>query len=129
MSEAQCIHLDTNVLIFGLLPEHPIHGQLFERNRQGEVFAASAMAWSEFHCGPVSSHQIAAWETLLAGGVLPIDRAVSERAAALFNQTGRRSRTLPDCIVAATAISHGAPLVTLNRTDFERFLPYGLVLA
>lgn len=91
--------------------------------------AVSAMAWSEFLCGPVSRDAVRAWDRLLGGEIIPTDRVVSERAAALFNLTGRRSRSLPDCLIAATALEHRAPLATLNRQDFEPFLPHGLTLA
>ena len=40
----------------------------------------------------------------------------------------RRSRSLPDCMIAATALAAKAPLATKNRNDFAPFLPYGLEL-
>lgn len=126
---ASPLHLDTNVLVLGVTPGHVMQANMARWGAQGCTFAASAMAWSEYLCGPVDEEAIALWEDVLSGFILPIDRTISERAAALFNQTGRRSRSLQDCIVAATAITHDAPLATLNRADFERFLPYGLVLA
>ncbi len=128
MRRIERLHLDTNALIFGLRSSHPIHVQLLELSEQGAVLAVSAMAWSEFHCGPTSPDEIAIWEPLLSHHILPIDQTIAERAAILFNRTGRRSRSLPDCIVAATAITHDAPLATLNQADFERFIPFGLAL-
>jgi predicted nucleic acid-binding protein len=50
-------------------------------------------------------------------------------AALLFNQTGRRSRSLADCMIAAVAIRCGAKLATINAADFQPFTPHGLVLA
>jgi predicted nucleic acid-binding protein len=63
------------------------------------------------------------------GAIVPSGRRVSERASALANHSGCRSRSLPDCIIPATAILHGAKLATLNRADFERFATDGLELA
>lgn len=120
------IQLDTNVLIFGLDPAHPLRQQIHAWNATG--MAVSAMAWSEFLCGPVSPESVQAWDRVLNGAIIPTDRVVSERAAALFNLTGRRSRSLPDCLIAATAIQHSARLATLNRQDFAPFLAHGLTL-
>ena len=57
---------------------------------------------------------------------LPADAGLSAR---LFNQTGRRSRSLADCMIAAVAIRCGAKLATSNTADFHPFLPHGLNLA
>jgi predicted nucleic acid-binding protein len=50
-------------------------------------------------------------------------------AAQLFNHTGRRSRTLADCMIAAVAIRCGVQLATANTADFQPFVTHGLVLA
>jgi predicted nucleic acid-binding protein len=49
--------------------------------------------------------------------------------ADLFNKTGRRSRSLADCLIAAVAIRCGAKLATVNTGDFQVFVQYGLTLA
>ena len=50
-------------------------------------------------------------------------------AARLFNRTGRRSRSLADCMIAAVAIRCGAKLATINAADFQPFTAHGLLLA
>jgi len=37
-------------------------------------------------------------------------------------------RSLPNCIIAATAFASKAPLATLHLSDFNPFLPHGLEL-
>lgn len=126
---AGLLFLDTNVLIFGADREHPVSARVHQWLLAGERLTVSAMAWSEFLCGPVRAETVRAWERLLGTAVVPIDRLIAERAATLFNLTGRRSRALPDCLIAATVMTRGARLATLNRTDFEPLLRYGLELA
>lgn len=96
------------------------------------IFAAgdqmAAMAWSEFRCGPASPMLIAAWEAWIASRIVPIDQWLAKFGARLFNETGRRSRSLADCLVAASAIQMKAAMVTLNRADFDPMLPFGLRL-
>jgi predicted nucleic acid-binding protein len=59
----------------------------------------------------------------------PLSSQDAETAAQLFNQTGRGSRSLADCMIAAIVIRSGAKLATLNQSDFQRFAQYGLTLA
>ena len=126
---ASALHLDTNVLIFGLDPHHPARRQFRSWRVAGEPVAVSAMAWAEFRCGPVTPDSVRAWEQAIGEAVIPLDRTIAELGASLFNQTGRRSRSLSDCLIAATAIRFGARLATLNQSDFEPLLAHGLVLA
>lgn len=123
------IHLDTNVLVFGLQADHAMHERVAGWRRGGIALAVSGMAWAEFLCGPVSAQAIDIWDRILDGAIEPVDRAVAERAAILFNHSGRRARSLPDCVIAATAVLHGARLATLNRGDFAPFRGDGLELA
>lgn len=123
------IHLDTNVLILGLATRHPLRADIARWRRGGVVLATSGMAWAEFLCGPVTADSVRNWAALLEGTIVPVNQRVAERASVLFNHTGRRSRSLPDCIIAATAILQGARLATLNHADFARFAANGLELA
>lgn len=68
-------------------------------------------------------------ENAVGEAIIALDREIAEFASLLFNDTGRRSRSLPDCIIAATAILYSAKLATLNRADFEPFVAHGLKLA
>lgn len=121
------IHLDTSFLIHALRPGSSQEKALVKWLTSGEDLRISAFAWSEFLCGPVSD-AAAARALALLGAPVPVDRAVAERAAALFNSAGRRRGNLADCLIAATAIEADASLATENRADFNRFVPAGLVL-
>jgi predicted nucleic acid-binding protein len=46
----------------------------------------------------------------------------------LDHRTGSKRRTRLDAMIAATAITAGAELATVNADDFEGFVPHGLRL-
>jgi predicted nucleic acid-binding protein len=122
------IHLDTNFLIQATVAGSPAHAGFRKWTGAGEAFGVSAVAWAEYLCGPldpqgeaIAKQMFPLPESFLAG-----DAAL---AADLFNQTGRRSRSLADCMIAAVAIRCGAKLATINTPDFQPFVRHGLVLA
>jgi len=122
------IHLDTNYLIrfagnSSPTLTKPVLGWL----EKGIPIEVSAMAWAEFRCGPLTDEDCTLVAEILSS-VLPISRELADEGARLFNATGRRSRSLPDCIIAATAITCGALLATENNADFEPFIRHGLKL-
>jgi predicted nucleic acid-binding protein len=89
---------------------------------------ASSIAWAEFLGGPLDAPAEAIARQIFPHPepFLPADAVL---AARLFNQTGRRSRSLADCMIAAVAIRCGAKLATSNTADFQPFVPLGLILA
>jgi predicted nucleic acid-binding protein len=122
------VHLDTNYLI---AYAGGISAEVIQRVEhwisQDRKLCCSAMAWAEFLCGPIEPEDIAAMEILL-DHVEPVTPELAAEGARLFRQTGRRSRSLPDCLIAATAIAAQAPIATNNHADFTPFLPHGLQL-
>jgi predicted nucleic acid-binding protein len=95
---------------------------------RGEPVNISSVAWAEFLCGPVE-FRIAVEARGLLGSIEPLIDADAVLAAELFNATGRRVRSLPDCMIAAVALRRGARLATLDTGDFTRFKNFGLNLA
>ncbi len=87
----------------------------------------SAVAWAEFLCGPLKSVHLTEARRLI-DKIEPLTDADAEVAAQLFNSTGRRLRSMPDCMIAATAIRRDAALATLNIRDFKAFKRFGLRL-
>jgi predicted nucleic acid-binding protein len=120
--------LDTNYLIANGRAGSPAALQIDQWVIQGEPIYASAVAWAEYLCGPLQPAEEQACRALLHG-ILPLDDTVASFGAGLFNATGRRSRSLPDCLIAAAAILARQPLATLDPSDFEPFTPFGLTLA
>jgi predicted nucleic acid-binding protein len=122
------IHFDTNFLIQTVVAGSPAHEKFRGWTQAQEDCNASSIAWAEFLCGPldVPAEAIARQIFPNPEPFLPTDAVL---AARLFNQTGRRSRSLADCMIASVAIRCGAKLATCNTADFQPFLPFGLILA
>ncbi|HEV2884548.1 MAG TPA: PIN domain-containing protein [Pyrinomonadaceae bacterium] len=122
------IHLDTSFLIKALLPNSAASAKLQTWLTDGEDLRISTIAWCEFLCGPLTPNDAALAEVLLSlpEPFLALD---ARKAAELFNATGRRSRSLADCQIAAVALRCGARLATANASDFALFQEQGLTLA
>lgn len=121
------VHPDTNFLIAALQPGTPEESQLRQWLVSGEQLGLSTVAWAEFLCGPLASADQQLAETLFSS-IEPLLSVDAARGAELFNLTGRRSRSLADCLIAAVALRCGAAVATANRDDFDPFVPYGLTL-
>ncbi len=121
------IHFDTNFLIQITVAGSTAHQQFQVWVATQENFNISSIAWSEFLCGPLD---ITA--DLLARQIFPNPEPFlpddATLAAKLFNQTGRRPRSLADCMIAAVAVRCGAKLATINTADFQPFVQHGLAL-
>ncbi len=122
------IHLDTNFLIDALVPGSAQETQIIGWLNAGETMEISAIAWGEFLCGPLSATAEAFARQLLPIAE-PLERFDAEKAAELFNLTGRRSKSYTDCCIAAVAIRLQSPLATSNRSDFFPMTSHGLTLA
>jgi predicted nucleic acid-binding protein len=122
------IHFDTNFLIQTAVAGSSAHERFRAWASAQENFNVSSVAWAEFLCGPLdaTAENIARQIFPNPEPLLATDAAL---AAKLFNQTGRRSRSLADCMIAAVAIRCGAKLATINAADFQPFVEYGLALA
>jgi predicted nucleic acid-binding protein len=119
------IHLDTNFLIQALLPNSAAETKLETWLRNGEDLNISVIAWSGFLCGPLTASEAALAEALFHAPE-PFLASDARKAAELFNATGRRSRSLADCQIAAVAMRCNARLATANVSDFILFQTHGL---
>jgi predicted nucleic acid-binding protein len=123
------IHLDTNCLVDIQSPSSRVRSLLLSRLRLGERVSCSVLAWAEYLCGPVSAEERELSWQLIEGSPAPLDTFVAELGARFFNSTGRRRGSFADCLIAATAVSNDAILMTLNNPDFVPFESLGLKLA
>ena len=109
------IHFDTNILIQATKAGSPAHTRFQQWTAANESFGISTAAWAEYLCGPLDPVGEA-----LARSMFPVPEIFTEPdavlAARLFNQTGRRSRSLADGMIAAVAIWCGAKLATIKET-------------
>lgn len=122
------IHLDTNFLVYYASSDNAeLIDQIEAWLRSDTKLYISAMVWAEFQCGPLSVPEHDMAHDILHG-VIPLTLEIGNRAGFLFRATGRRSKSLADCIIAATAMSGNVPFATMNRTDFAPFVPHGLHL-
>ena len=122
------VHLDTNQLVEVALRGSPLGKKLIPWLESGNGIAACSIAWSEFCNGPVTAGEKQRVSDALGDNIIDFNRAMAETSAVIFNLTGRRRGSNPDCMIAACAILSDTPLSTLNFKDFERFVPYGLRL-
>ena len=119
------IHLDTSFLIGAADPSSACARSTQSWIEQRERLGISAVAWTEFVCGPVSPPSVDLIDYL--GTPIPFTAEDAAVAALLFNIGGRRRTSLADCMIAATAIRFGAMLATTDG-DFRRYEHAGLML-
>jgi predicted nucleic acid-binding protein len=128
MTVGSMIHIDASFLVSALQPGTAEEVKLNAWLGGNEILRMSAVAWAEFFCGPLSPPDELIARRMFSQ-VEALSGADAELAAQLFNKTGRRSRSLADCMIGAVAIRCGAKLATVNTADFQPLVRYGLVLA
>ena len=83
--------------------------------------AVSAITRLEVHAGMRPDEQYATTKLLSRFITYDLDREVADRAGDLIRERQERHSALsvPDAVIAATALTRGLTQVTLNRADFE----------
>jgi predicted nucleic acid-binding protein len=121
------IHLDTNFLVQALISNSVAASRLQAWRGDGEDLGISAIVWSEFLCGPLAQDDEKLAQ-LLFPSPEPFLASDAHKSAELFNATGRRSRSLADCQIAAIALRCNASLATADVSDFTPFQTHGLTI-
>ncbi|CAN5191415.1 hypothetical protein BH20VER2_BH20VER2_11450 [soil metagenome] len=122
------VALDSNFLVRARRESSEEGRRLEGWLKAGEIVHVSAIAWSEYRCGPLAHDELVITRKLISS-IDAFTEQDADLAATLFNDTGRRSRTHADCMIAAHAIRRAAALATNNMADFRPFQKFGLQLA
>jgi predicted nucleic acid-binding protein len=120
--ETQIIICDTNILIEHFKGSEIISNQL--KKIGIDSIAISTITTSELYFGALNKKELTQIKTSLSSLTqLPINISISEIFLNLMEKYCLSHKlTIPDAIIAATAIYYDAPLFTLNTKDF-RFIP------
>jgi tRNA(fMet)-specific endonuclease VapC len=119
--ERQQLLIDTSILIDHLRKQRKDQ-TLFYRATFEHECRISAITEFEFRVGSTPKNYKFIEEILEDVPVLPFDSACVQAATDLYQELKGNNQllALPDVFIAATAIVHQIPLLTLNRKHFER---------
>ena len=112
--------LDTTVLIDVARRREPATSWLHKIVRRPIQTCVSAVTVAEFFAG-VRPEQRRDWQYFIDGLThWEVTKEIAIRAGVLRYDLARQGRTvqIADALIAATAVVHGAALVTANITDF-----------
>lgn len=116
------ILLDTSILIELFRKTDKTNSRFVKLAVEGFEFQISAITEYEIYSGATVS-QLPFWNQLLKKlEVLAFDKDVVKHAVLLNNQLKQKRKqiALADLFIAATAVSNGLSLATLNKKHFER---------
>ena len=112
--------LDTNVLIFALRSNPKALDFLEELERKRERSYISVVTRTEILAGMHPHEEERTMELLDSLENIPVDEAIADRAGRLIYQYARQGiqLSLPDALIAATALHHDLILATTNPKHF-----------
>jgi tRNA(fMet)-specific endonuclease VapC len=115
------ILIDTSLLIDHLRRTKKDRTAFYQAARRYEC-AVSAITEFEFRAGSTAANHEFVAALLDLTPVLPFDTACVSAAVTLYRDLRASNQliALPDLLIAATAITHQLPLLTLNLSHFER---------
>lgn len=111
---------DTSVLIDAINRKRGRWELLRTLVEGGDILGCSAITVTEMYAG-MRPHESAATQSFLGGMELyEVDWELARYAGLLKNEWARKGQTLsvPDVLIAATALVHSLVLMTDNRKDF-----------
>lgn len=122
MEQTVMILVDTNILIEIYRSNKKIIDVIKEIGQ--ENITVSDITCAELYFGARNKHELnSISKDLTKLTVIPINQEISETAVSLVKKFALSHKlSIPDPLIAATAIIHGLPLFTLNKKDFS-YLP------
>ena len=113
--------IDTSIIIDYLRQKDKKKTTLFQLVQKNDELFASILTHAESYAGKSIWERKDAQEALeiLFSNItiLPLEENLSKNAGKI---SARNNVDIVDAIIAATAISHNLPLITLNIKDFEK---------
>lgn len=119
--DRQRILIDTSILIDHLRRENKERSVYFQAAQQFDC-SVSAITEFEFRVGITATNRPFVEALLDLTPILPFDSACVQAAAGIYRELKAVNQlvALPDLFIAATAVAHDLPLLTLNLSHFER---------
>ena len=113
--------IDTSLLIDHLRRTKKDRTVFYQAARRYEC-VVSAITEFEFRAGSTAANHEFVAELLDLTPVLPLDSACVSAAVTIYRDLRASNQliALPDLLIAATAVAHQLPLLTLNLSHFER---------
>jgi tRNA(fMet)-specific endonuclease VapC len=109
--------LDSGIIIRHLRGNSQAVQLLRELGRRARL-GVSVITHLEVYAGMLPREEYQTRKLLSRFMAFEVDRATAERAGELVRRYHDRGASMPDAIIAATALRHGLTLITLNPKHF-----------
>ncbi|MDR0618878.1 MAG: type II toxin-antitoxin system VapC family toxin [Bacteroidales bacterium] len=116
------ILLDTSILIEVFRKQKKEDTLFYKMRSRSDKFAISIITYYEILIGS-NEKQIAHWLSFLKMvNVITLDISCANKAAEIYKSLKTKNKLIEvaDMFIAATALSKGIPIATLNKKHFER---------
>lgn len=120
--DARHILIDTSVLIDQLRRRDKRNGLLFKRLDNSLFYASTIVEFELFAGAKDAAKKRDAQNVMQLVTVLPFSSPIAQKAADIYLRLKQKNAVIEmrDIFIAATAIAHDLPLLTLNVKHFER---------
>ena len=118
----QTLLLDTNIVIYAINKVH--YFEQYRRHLDGFVTAISIISVAELYEGAFRAGLGSRTHRNIVTGldqytILPLDETICRWFGKIRFESRNKPKSVPDALIAATALAYDLPLVTHNAKDFE----------